>query len=161
MNAIQIECQCLKCQYQWFYLPFEEARLIRAEVMRYSSGPYRRSGWNPNPTRSTGCGCTSPGCLFLEGFACAELLDGCGCLGCATVPMAWIGGLSLLAPLTHWFAKRLREDLPQYHRACPACGSGLFERKTVLYRDGVTELLASIIHLPVVNPLGFLPASQA
>jgi hypothetical protein len=164
MNVIQIECQCTKCQYKWFYLPFEETRLIRAEILRY--GGYREHGrWGgrhpADYPRSSGCGCTSPGCLFLEGFACAEVLDGCGCLGCATMPLTFIGGVSLLAPLTHLFAKLFRKDLPQYHRACPACGSGMFERNTVLYRDGMTELLASITHLPVINPIVVTAPSEA
>ena len=164
MEAIQIECQCSACGYKWFYLPFEETRLLRAELLRYEvhgNSGRRRWGFRRNDgyARESGCGCGDAGCLFLEGFACAEMFDGCGCLGCSALPLTMFTGIAILAPFTHLFTKLARKDLPLYHRACPACDNGMFERTTVLYKNGRAEQLSKSIQLPVVNPVVFASTS--
>jgi hypothetical protein len=168
MAVVQIECTCEVCHTKWYYLPFEEARMILAEILRIRtrdlSWRERRRYFGRPGYSGCGCspGCGNAGCSFLEGFACAELFNACGGATCcgeaACLPGCGVSGIALLLPFTNWLHPLIRmlqiQRIPALHRMCPNCGSGWFERVVAKYEENGTRRQVEAVSwaLPVVNP---------
>ncbi|UOF88600.1 hypothetical protein LSG31_11595 [Fodinisporobacter ferrooxydans] len=167
MSVIQMECTCESCNQEWFYLPFEEMRMVMADIIRIR---IRELGWREQHRYFgrpfvPGCRGCVPGCACLEGFACGEAcgkltccrpgcLPGCGVLGIAmtTGPLSqWIHTLTQIYQIKH---------MPTIYRSCPKCGSGWFKKVIAVYEDDGKKRYEQSVswQLPVLNFVHANPA---